>query len=689
MRLSCTEAVLAVMLCNACAAGSFSPAITSQDPGIADAVQQGRGATCGDFEVSRYNPQGRADAALNSTLQLQLELQDGLTTLLIDVADADLTTTVTLDVRYDASHLHPLRAQFAGLLGGSEQTLSAAYFSRPGVASIGQTRVGRHNRRPLHGRFATLYFASGPATRATSASGDAHHNPRGVGDSIQYGDVELSNFTASMSFGCYGEARLIWYGAWHRGDGDQNGEVNIADITPVGDFFGESSYDNCAAARADYDGNTEVNLADLTIIGQHLGESTQGYSIGISDNEDNQPPAWIDTVAWEDGQQFNSASAVPGELYPAFTRWEYLISGLEPTLISFEDLYALDTNEDFSIRFHVMPFTDRSTQIDGASAYVDCHFPIYVPDEIDVEGFTIRAAGAAGGVGLDNDLFVSDLPGLLQAQANQSLTLTLDSISGTFNAQWFDGHDAAALPLVLDPDLYWLACERVRERLQWTAMHAGATGFRRSDDWLSTASGPVAGPGDPGACTVFPDDDPQSVGAQAEGSLWLELPALDEWIYNDLDGTRLRALQPISCTVLGDIAADPAAPVLLGYFDQAGQPLSGLAIPLDNAVRICLDWGTIPLPQEQWEDCQLELRGVTLGLADASPLIFSYSTTLPLEPGQFCIRELTEPEAMFAIDCVVPGLQLEFEHDYLFRVNAGGGWSSVNKPDALLAVYMP
>jgi len=63
------------------------------------------------------------------------------------------------------------------------------------------------------------------------------------------------------------------------GDYDQNSEVNIGDLTPIGVYFGHQTGDaNWAAAQlADGDHNGEVNIADITPIGVHFLKSIDGY----------------------------------------------------------------------------------------------------------------------------------------------------------------------------------------------------------------------------------------------------------------------------------------------------------------------------------------------------------------------------------------------------------------------------
>ncbi|MCH7471738.1 hypothetical protein IIA79_02160, partial [bacterium] len=86
-----------------------------------------------------------------------------------------------------------------------------------------------------------------------------------------------------VSLGPSNSAIFEWSYRNH-GDYDQNGEVNIADLTPVGQNFGAMIGDPgwAAAQVADGDGNGEVNIADISPIGQNFLASVEGYVLQTS-----------------------------------------------------------------------------------------------------------------------------------------------------------------------------------------------------------------------------------------------------------------------------------------------------------------------------------------------------------------------------------------------------------------------
>lgn len=106
--------------------------------------------------------------------------------------------------------------------------------------------------------------AADPRQRFLSAA------PTGPDNAV--GDLSLS--------GEAGSRQLAW-SYRNVGDYDRNGEVNIADLTPIGLHFQKTkdSADWDAARLADGDENGEVNIADVTPIGRHLLAQLERYRV--------------------------------------------------------------------------------------------------------------------------------------------------------------------------------------------------------------------------------------------------------------------------------------------------------------------------------------------------------------------------------------------------------------------------
>lgn len=79
-----------------------------------------------------------------------------------------------------------------------------------------------------------------------------------------------------------------------QGDYDQNGEVNISDLTPIAQHFGESSGGGGFAVDSvqsvvDGDANGEINISDISPIGVNFGRRAASYNVYRSLSADDVP----------------------------------------------------------------------------------------------------------------------------------------------------------------------------------------------------------------------------------------------------------------------------------------------------------------------------------------------------------------------------------------------------------------
>lgn len=126
------------------------------------------------------------------------------------------------------------------------------------------------------------------------------------------------------------QSQTFYWSLHNPGDYDQNGEVNVADLTPLGLHFGESytpgppEANDSIQAVVDGDGNGEINLADLTPIGANFGRSISHYLLVASPDgtgypEANDAPSVLSTL--------NSAALGEGSGDKAKVRLQYSCSG--------------------------------------------------------------------------------------------------------------------------------------------------------------------------------------------------------------------------------------------------------------------------------------------------------------------------------------------------------------------------
>ena len=611
---------------------------------------------------------------------------------MISVADNSNARTVALDVRYDGRLVNPARVQFHGLLGGPDQVLSASFLNQiPGVASVGETTIGEYLPGAISGTFATLYFREGP-TRGVSANGDVHHFEFGVDDpEVPKADAEAPIETLVVETGTE-EFDIIWWGAWHRADGDQNGLITIADITPIGQLFNVNSDDNFAAVRSDYDRNGLVTIADLTPIGIYFGESTSEYAVSFSDTLTG-PLTAGPTIAWdaaEEAEEWPGASVSPN-LDTVFNKWTYHIDNT--TSPSFDQLETLAT--DGTVFAHITPRRPASTgETDGVTSTIEITLGggTVEDDQLFITDFDVLLEGLTGGTA-----GVFSPGSAASAEANTAVNFTLNSISGTFNAQAFDG--PSPLPTGMETADYDAALEQAKLALNWLIDHEGAAGFRRTTDWAVFAD-PSPITGDPGAGVVFPDDDPESDAANAEGVLTVSLLATTGDGLPAPAGLDIKVLSTITGDITVDVTEDPDAAILEFYGSDPQTAITDLNLTLDNTVFIRVDWGTVDtLPPGPIADMGVELwrmeadpnnPGRLVGVDDGvSPIEFTYGEAL--DTGEFDIRLDGITNEWHAV-ARISGLLLEAGGQYAFRLRNGGAgavWSSINKPTEMLGTQEP
>ena len=170
-----------------------------------------------------------------------------------------------LSIYYDPASYHPVRVEFVTLLGEDGDLLKLHQVIRPGELQIGQVLIRPHSKTGLSGAAVLLRvtFEPGRAEPAPTKSISAQQNG---GAAVKW--LRSVEPTLRWTFGGIG-------------DYDQNGEVNLADLTPIVLNYGDTGpFDPLSLGHVvDGDGNGEINLADITPIVLHFGEVTTGYNV--------------------------------------------------------------------------------------------------------------------------------------------------------------------------------------------------------------------------------------------------------------------------------------------------------------------------------------------------------------------------------------------------------------------------
>jgi hypothetical protein len=107
----------------------------------------------------------------------------------------------------------------------------------------------------------------------------------------QLSELGITRMTSAPPLGSAGavtdlvlEAASFNWSLRSTGDYDQNGEVNVSDLTPIGVNFGKSSADAGwdRAQLADGDANLLITVSDITPIAQNFGNRVDGYELQFS-----------------------------------------------------------------------------------------------------------------------------------------------------------------------------------------------------------------------------------------------------------------------------------------------------------------------------------------------------------------------------------------------------------------------
>lgn len=219
------------------------------------------------------------DSTIQENPQAQYYLdeteQGGLRRISIFARDAQDLKALFVEIRFDTQKWHV--SDSAPSAAFDAEALHLALPTADGPLQYGQVLPGYDQRAGFSGsgKLATLTFEPGAAPATT----DAEKAVASAGPLVKLGWDPASN-TLSWPYGV-------------PGDYDQNGEVNIADLSPLGKYFGQSGPfgEQQLESQVDGDGNGEINLADLTPIGSNFGQTVSAYQVYFAQNESSLPQA--------------------------------------------------------------------------------------------------------------------------------------------------------------------------------------------------------------------------------------------------------------------------------------------------------------------------------------------------------------------------------------------------------------
>jgi hypothetical protein len=249
-------------------------------------VMQPPDARAGSFNL-RVDPASYLDGECAGGFSLELDDSDDGLVARVHVEDASNLRALYCDLEYDAAKYTPVDAKSTALLGVGDDVLKLAVLEDPGVVHLGVLKAHWDGCTGFSGdgavaevRFTREPFTASPNRSASSAL--------------------ASDAVKPYLFLSYSTRRLKWT-YYYPGDYNQDGRVNLSDITPLGRHWGWRMYyegDLPFERRLGYviDGNRDnrITIQDMTEIGRRFGEGVEHFNIYSSAKPGRGYPATPD-----------------------------------------------------------------------------------------------------------------------------------------------------------------------------------------------------------------------------------------------------------------------------------------------------------------------------------------------------------------------------------------------------------
>jgi hypothetical protein len=226
-------------------------------------------------------PESMIDGASVDGSSLSVEDQGQSVLVDINVSAAQGLKALYCDIVYDPALYRPMVVEPTSAMGSKSDLLQLASFRERGRLYYGQVLANYDWRPGLTGdaTAAQVLFLKQPAANLRTVSA--------VGPPIAPSASTLVAWDIPTR-------TLSWRYA-STGDYDQNGQVTIADLTPLGATIGQSVVpdsfpEHSRLSMIDGDGNGEINIADLVPLGNNfMASALGGYNIYKSLSIDDIP----------------------------------------------------------------------------------------------------------------------------------------------------------------------------------------------------------------------------------------------------------------------------------------------------------------------------------------------------------------------------------------------------------------
>jgi hypothetical protein len=243
-----------------------------------------RGIHLEDFTLWTTDDLGRLDPAPQQYLRMELRnMEYGAQHLVVYTREAPGLYDLTFYVRYHQERLHPRQIEPGGAFGFEGDRLFIGKLDMPGIVGAAFTRIrpDRHGGTKLEdGVIAEIVFEERPFDFKPDP---LTHAP--AGDINEPGNIQVyidnvRRDATERGLPSY-DVVLYWEGP-NTGDFNNDGEVMMTDIIPIGRRYGNLSTDGVEDdwdRMADGNRDGEVNYRDVWTVQEHYGSRLAGYRV--------------------------------------------------------------------------------------------------------------------------------------------------------------------------------------------------------------------------------------------------------------------------------------------------------------------------------------------------------------------------------------------------------------------------
>ena len=267
MRLSAAATLAGLLaLLSACGGGGSLAGLDSAEGGSWPQHSWEAAQRSGSFRVLAVDDTERQVVDLTS--QLSLDVEETAEGTYVHVLGSNLAPAnhAFLHLAYDPALLSPVSAGAGDVVARDSVFISVT--GEPGLVAMGIGTIGGADLISGDVELAQVFFAHGPALMLSRGVSSVAQSPV---NSLQWDGIVPN--------------KLLWKYR-NTGDYDQNRQVGISDITPIGIHLGKSSGDSdwFKAEPADGDGNGLINISDITPIGVNYTNQVSQYRIDSAGN---------------------------------------------------------------------------------------------------------------------------------------------------------------------------------------------------------------------------------------------------------------------------------------------------------------------------------------------------------------------------------------------------------------------